>query len=52
MELKKLTDYGIVIIALGLFLDWLGYPGDPFVTLGLLLVFIGVIMRFGWVKRK
>lgn len=45
MELKKLTDYGVVIIVMGLVLGWMGYPGDFFITIGLLIVFIGVMMR-------
>jgi hypothetical protein len=52
VELKKLTDYGIVIIAIGIGLGWLGYPGDSLITLGLLAVFIGVMMRFGRTKQK
>lgn len=52
MELKKLTDYGIVIIALGLALDWLDYPGDPFITLGLLMVLIGIVLRVVPLKKR
>jgi hypothetical protein len=52
VELKKLTDYGIVIIAIGIGLAWLGYPGDFLITLGLLAVFIGVMMRLGRTKQK
>jgi uncharacterized protein YjeT (DUF2065 family) len=47
VELEKLTDYGIVTVAVGLVLGWLGYPADILVTLGLVVVFIGLIFRFG-----
>jgi hypothetical protein len=52
VELKKLTDYGIVIIAIGLALGWMGYPGDFLITIGLLIVFIGIMLRFGILKQK
>jgi hypothetical protein len=45
MDLAKLVDYGVVAVAAGLVMDWLGYSGDFLVTLGLLMVFLGVVAR-------
>jgi|GEM_PF-4275683 hypothetical protein len=45
MDATKLIDYGVASIALGLVLSWLGYKGDFFVSLGLLVVFVGFVMK-------
>lgn len=46
MDLAKLVDYGVVAVAAGLVMDWMGYSGDFLVTLGLLMVFVGVVVKF------